>query len=66
MMGVILTHSLTLVYSVFDRALGVHSMGVTEKKDSDRRSLGVDDVDSAADDAVNEDLLPGLPHKISW
>ena len=42
-------------------------MGETEKKDSDRRMLGVDDVDGAADDDdIDEDLLPGLPHKVPW
>ena len=38
---------------------------MTEKKDSDRLILGVDDVDGADDDDdVNEDLLPGLPDKV--
>ena len=44
-------------------------MGETEKKDSDRRMLGVDDVDGAADDDVKvneEDLLPGLPDQVPW
>ena len=72
MVMVRVTHSLTPVDSVFDslwtvRWEYVHSMGVTEKKDSDRCMLGVDDVDGAADDDdVNEDLLPGLPHKVPW
>ena len=74
MMGAMVTHSLTPVDSVFDDSQWIvrceYIAWVRRRRrtqSSDRRMLGVDDVDGAADDDdIDEDLLPGLPHKVPW